>query len=245
MEQKTMFRVVDKEELSGSHKNKTPVASTELIDECLVEHDRLGKLLSRAKEKYQEKKFDDLYTLIGQSIKKSTDLCQNILNLSVSYGDPDGLKKLKRGATGEGSADSEKIQFVIMQTGLKIILPELLQYRISYNGIRKSMGENLDFIRYKYVPQFEHFFNDKKIRFDERVVILYKHYYQTERLVKDDDNFDYKIITDLISEYVLVDDSPKYCMKVYDYEVGAVKNHTEITIFPCSEWLNFIELPFR
>lgn len=244
-----MFQSVSKDQLNsirGPKDDKAQFAGIELLDECIKEDQNLHNALEKSRKEYGEKNYDQFYKRIGQCVKKSSDLCQKIRGLMVEYGDPQGYKTLKSQiAHGqEPVPEDQKIQFMELKPeGIKIILPDLLPSRINYKNIKERAVENIDYVRCNYIGAFSEYFADKNYTFQDRVVIMIKHFYVSESAIKDDDNYDYKIITDMIAEYVLVDDSPKYCTKVYDYAIGD-RNHTEISIFPVHDWLQHMELPF-
>lgn len=252
-----MFKLVSKNELNSLHKDTDPkqgIQNEGIIKDCILHTNRLQENLQKVHNLFEHKEFEEMYGAAEQCVKKSTDLCQMIRSLLISFGDPDGYGRLKNENIRENSeesrgveeaAASSAIQFEELgDAGIKIILPDLLPKRINYKNVRNKTVENLDYIRYGYLGAFSQYFDDKHYTFDNRVVILYKHIYASEKFIRDDDNFDYKIITDLIAEYVLVDDSPKYCMKIFDYGMGET-NHSEISIFPVHEWLNYVEVPFH
>lgn len=244
-----MFQEVGKEQLNAMNKigeSKAGFQQAELIDSCLKKNHQLQLQLEKTRRLLEQKEMGALYQKVGQCTKLSSDLTQGVRKLLISFGDPRGYEVL-RGTFNPGEEvgeESERIQFEELQPqGMKIILPRLLPKRINYKDIRHKTIENLDYIRCSYVEAFSNYFADKNFTFQDRVVIYFKHIYSSDKYMKDDDNFDYKIITDMITQYVLVDDNPKYCTKVIDYGYGE-QNHTEISIFPIHDWVHHIEMPF-
>lgn len=182
--------------------------------------------------------FKKTWEIVGQSER----LTQQIRSIPIEYGQNNAYQLLKEHLSG---SDVSKIDFEQMEhNALRIILPELAPRRFNPRKHDEQFLENIDYIRSSYAEQFRNFFSGKKIFYKERVVILYKNYFESADRMIDDDNFNYKLLTDMIAEYILHDDNPKYCMKVFDYGI-AEDNHTEILIFPVTEWTKYIEIPFN
>lgn len=244
-----MFKEVDKKQLDSMNKTgeqKLGFQQAELIDCCLKKNHQLKSYLEKTRMFYDNKEMESLYEKVAQCTKMSSDLTQSIRKLLISFGDPKGFEilrdTLESGDIVEG--ESERIEFETLRPeGIKIILPRLLPKRINYKDIKNKSVENLDYIRCSYIGAFSSYFADKNFVFDDRVVIYFKHIYSSDHYMKDDDNYDYKIITDMITQYVLIDDNPKYCTKVIDYGYGN-SNHTEVSIFPIHDWVHHIEMPF-
>ena len=87
-------------------------------------------------------------------------------------------------------------------------------------------------MRRMYEPAFTEFLRKrKKTVWNKRVIIRYTHFFEQESQIRDYDNFETKIITDLITPLVNFDDSPKECIIMSDYRMGE-KCHTEVDIIP-------------
>lgn len=242
-----MFYTVNKSELEKyNEKNKGKDCSDNifvdinLIDSCIQKAELIIKKLQKINLYKDAKDFENLFKSSRRAVVDSEDLTQLIRTIPINFGDKDGYHNLKKDLAGNTGKGETKVTISIMndQT-IYIVLKDLLPRRLN----NQKIYENLDYIRCTYIEAFREFFQDKHIIYDERVVILFKHFYTSETGLVDDDNFDYKIITDIIAEYILVDDNPKRCMKVFDYGI-AEERHTEITIFPIHEWLKYIEMPF-
>ena len=91
-----------------------------------------------------------------------------------------------------------------------------------------------------YEPAFSKFFSGRKhVIYSKKAVIVYTHFFSSEREFRDHDNFETKIITDLITANMLLDDSPKHCAIFMDYKMGE-QSHTEVDVMPFEELKEFI-----
>lgn len=126
--------------------------------------------------------------------------------------------------------DALDIQFYEYEDRLKIVFPSLLPKRINYASENNLLRYNE--IKAMYVPAFDKFSKERKFKgFKDKVLIRYTHFYESEREIRDYDNYETKIITDLITPLAIVDDSPKECMIMSAYKVGD-KSHTEADVIP-------------
>ena len=122
---------------------------------------------------------------------------------------------------------------------LHIVFPSLLPKRIERQN-NQAVYTNAD-IRQMYEPAFSKFFSGRKhVIYSKKAVIVYTHFFTSEREFRDHDNFETKIITDLITANMLLDDSPKHCAIFMDYKMGE-QSHTEVDVMPFEELKTFIE----
>ncbi len=200
---------------------------------------RVGRKLEKMKEFEEKREFEDLCQYSKELIRECENLTQQVRMIPIEYGSNDAIKQIKDHLLDSNEKDRRVKISMPKEDVILIKLNELLPRR-QQNG---KIFENLDYLRCIYLESFKKFFSDKHIIYRERVVILFKNFFPEESSMIDDDNFDTKIITDMIAEYVLIDDNPKRCMKIFDYGISNDK-HTEIIIFPLSRWHEFIEMPF-
>lgn len=126
--------------------------------------------------------------------------------------------------------ETVKAEFIEEEDYIKIIFPGLLPRRINYRN--KSNVLTYTDMRRMYEPAFTEFLRKrKKTVWNKRVIIRYIHFFEQESQIRDYDNFETKIITDLITPLVNFDDSPKECIIMSDYRMGE-KCHTEVDIIP-------------
>lgn len=133
--------------------------------------------------------------------------------------------------------NAEKLEFTQTGEHLHIVFPSLLPMRISDNH---SVYSKRDIIS-MYEPAFRDYFKNKeRTVYKKKAVIIYTHYFSDEMNLIDHDNFETKIITDIISSYILLDDSPKHCSLFMDYKIGE-HNHTEIDVIPFDGFEEFLQ----
>ncbi len=122
---------------------------------------------------------------------------------------------------------------------LHIVFQSLLPKKIERKS-NQAVYSNAD-IRMMYEPTFTKFFsNDRHVIYSKKAAIIYTHYFSSSREFIDHDNFETKIITDLITSNLLLDDTPKNCMIVMDYKM-AEHSHTEVDVIPADEILEFLK----
>ncbi len=137
-------------------------------------------------------------------------------------------------------SNADYLMFEQYEDTIIIIMPDLLPYK---NGERK---EDRNYLREKYVASFTKFVNENQIpRYKERVVIIYTNYFISSDVsrIKDDDNLDSKMMTDVINMFLLHDDNPTRCSKIFRYEISSYR-HTEIIITPLSKVIDYLDIPF-
>lgn len=210
---------------------------TSLINDAVSDCHNLLNLLLKIEEKEKIKDYKSLVEYNKKAIRLSERMTQAIRQIPINYGQR-GESMYLNGNFDLLPEDAKAVKLFLEEDVLKIVLSDLLPKR--QDG--KSF-ENRDYFRFLYTQAFHSFFRDKEIFFNERVVILFKNFFLKDKDMIDDDNFDTKIITDLIATYVLTDDNPKRCMKVFDYGIADTR-HTEVYIFPLSKWNQFIDMPF-
>ena len=132
----------------------------------------------------------------------------------------------------------EELEISLDGERLHIVFPSLLPKRIERQN-NQAVYTNAD-IRQMYEPAFSKFFSGRKhVIYSKKAVIVYTHFFSSEREFRDHDNFETKIITDLITANMLLDDSPKHCAIFMDYKMGE-QSHTEVDVMPFEELKEFI-----
>ena len=239
-----MFESVNKPIHSASDCDlKDLMIDRTLIPNCIKLSSNIHKGLQELngiEDQTNKEFFDKTWKIVGQSEK----LTQQIRSIPIEYGQNDAYNILKEHLSGADDSSCRIDFFQLEKNAIKIVLPELAPRRFNPRKHDEHFLENLDYIRSSYMEQFKKFFNEKRIFYRGRVVIQYKNYFESPDRIIDDDNFNYKLLTDMIAEYILHDDNPKCCMKVFDYGIAKF-NHTEIMIFPITEWTRYIEMPFN
>ncbi len=130
----------------------------------------------------------------------------------------------------------EELLFTQAGEHLHIVFPSLLPKRVTNNDSLTAAD-----IKQMYEGAFRKFFeNGKHIIYSKKAVIIYTHYFKSNLEFKDHDNFETKIITDLITSWLLLDDSPRNCSIFMDYRMGE-NSHTEVDVIPFDELKNFLQ----
>lgn len=191
--------------------------------------DKMKESISSLREMVSEEK-PNLY-FVKKEIDKVNSIIRNcvgtVYKLSVFSG---SMTKEERSNMIE-----EKLVFSRDNGHLHIIFPSLLPRRIK----KDSPLSHAD-IKQMYEPAFRKYFSDGKYRiYSQKAVIIYTHYFESQKDFVDHDNFETKVITDLITSWLLLDDSPKFCSIFMDYKIGE-KCHTEVDVIPFSELKDFI-----
>ncbi|WP_026658230.1 DUF6100 family protein [Butyrivibrio sp. AC2005] len=133
----------------------------------------------------------------------------------------------------------EELQIDMDGERLHVVFPSLLPKRIERQN-NKAVYTNAD-IRQMYEPAFSKFFSGRKHTiYSKKAVIIYTHFFSSEKEFRDHDNFETKIITDLITANILLDDSPRHCAIFMDYKMGEY-SHTEVDVIPFEELRDFLK----
>ena len=107
---------------------------------------------------------------------------------------------------------------------------------------KKGSG-NVNYIRGILWPAFRRFFEEKELVRYENCVLIYRHVYgprYEKRYMRDHDNIETYMISDMIAAYVLRDDSPYLCSN-YDCTAEGESERTEVYVVPNTDfvdWLN-------
>lgn len=139
-------------------------------------------------------------------------------------------------------AKPKNVKFIKEDKCLKIVLPELLPHRMRYDSRNKEIRYYYDYDEWysSYLLAFQKEFEFGKYRmWNEKVTIMFIHHIAKDTNIKDVDNFETKDITDIISMFLLVDDSYKY-MSQYSDVVEDSRSFTEIIILPKNDLKMFL-----
>lgn len=102
---------------------------------------------------------------------------------------------------------------------------------------KKALG-SADYIRSYLYPAMRRFCEGKPpVRFKD-CVIVYRHVYdksRPEREMRDHDNIEINMVTDIIAMYMLPDDNPAVCSHYYCSAAGC-EDHTEVLVIPKREF---------
>ncbi len=171
---------------------------------------------------------------VNKELVKVNSTIKKIVNKTMEIGRYSGF-------TGKHEISrmmGEELDMSLDGERLHIVFPSLLPKRIERQN-NQAVYTNAD-IRQMYEPAFSKFFSGSKHKiYSKKAVIIYTHFFSSEREFRDHDNFETKIITDLITANMLLDDSPKHCAIFMDYKMGD-HSHTEVDVMPFEELNEFI-----
>lgn len=107
---------------------------------------------------------------------------------------------------------------------------------------RKEHG-NVNYIRQCLYYEMRKFFEGKIRGFQKNCVLIYRHVYHNgfpERQMRDHDNIEINMVTDIVATYVLCDDGPSVCRHYYCSAKGQ-EDRCEVYVVPQTEfekWLS-------
>lgn len=107
---------------------------------------------------------------------------------------------------------------------------------------KKAHG-SADYVRSFLYPAMQTFFEGKSsVRYRD-CVLIYRHVYdinRPERKMRDHDNIEINMVSDIIALYVMPDDGPEVCSHYYCSAAGA-KERTEVYVVPKNEFWNWLK----
>ena len=98
----------------------------------------------------------------------------------------------------------------------------------------KKGNGSADYIRSFLYPAMQEYFQRKEpVRFTD-CVLVYRHVYdrnRPERRMRDHDNIETNMVSDIVAMYVMPDDAPSVCSH-YECSVMGEDDHTEVFVVP-------------
>lgn len=209
------------------------------IDKITTENNKINTLLSQIKLLLEEKSYSEVYDLCDKVAILSQSNTQRVRRLPIDFGAKDGISQIKRTIVEKANIQFEYLNYDV----LHIILPDLLPIRPRYDSGKKILKQtvNYDYLRSTYLEAFSQEFKNGKYRIKDgrRAVIAFINYYEEDSLIKDHDNLDVKIITDILAEFVLFDDDPLSLSHYMDFDYADFM-HTEVYLVPEDVFPNFL-----
>ena len=102
---------------------------------------------------------------------------------------------------------------------------------------KKGSG-SADYIRSFLYPAMQEYFQEKEpVRFTD-CVLVYCHVYdreRPERRMRDHDNIETNMVSDIVAMYVMPDDAPAVCSH-YECSVMGEDDHTEVCVVPGTDF---------
>ena len=208
------------------------------IDDILSALSKLASKLNDIKIALDGKNLKEVYDKCDRVAVDSEKIVQSIRRLPVEFGMKDGYEKIKTMIT-----DAADIKFEYLSHNiLHITFPNLLPPRPGYDAGSKKITHKVDYdyLRSSYIGAFNKEFSKGKHRIHtKQVALVYINYFASDNVLKDHDNLDPKIITDIITQYLLIDDNPKWVSQYMDYGYSEY-THTEAYVVPMEIFPNFL-----
>lgn len=204
---------------------------TILLEKIRQIEDNMGKYLGevgKLRALVENNQVEEMYTRCAYLTKRITNIVTSLGILPAEYGIKDKKEYINRVVVNK-----KNVTFIRKNNELRIILPELLPHRPQYDTVSKSMKYMYDIDQWRagYHSAFaEEFMHGKYKLFGEKVCMIFLHHVDPD-YETDIDNLEYKTITDIVTLFLLVDDSHRYVSHYMDMmEDGG--NYTEIIICP-------------
>ena len=106
---------------------------------------------------------------------------------------------------------------------------------------KKGFGD-VNYIRGILWPALREFFKEKSVMRYDKSVLIYRHVYGPQykkRYMRDHDNIETYMISDMVATYVLRDDCPYLCNN-YDCTAEGGDERTEVYVVPQSEFIDWL-----
>lgn len=185
----------------------------------------------------QKKDYDESYNRCITLSNRLLRLAQDLRVLPTKFGCSNELTQI---AVAD---DKYNIEFNYLDKGiLHIVLPDVLPHRLKINDDKHIAMQDYSYNKQRMYNAFAKEFERGKFKVydDTSVVLYYLNVFKDPRFMIDVDNIDTKIITDIISAYMLIDDNPFWCKQFVDAKVGEY-DHTEVYIVPTKHFVDFLK----
>ena len=217
---------LDEEELlqyAGSQSEEVQ-RSTEL-DEAMVRLENIKKAVEKTGKEFtslkgllKRKQFDESYDKCAEIGIMLDRASTRIKTYPFEIGEKSSNKKIR---LDKADPNGKKLSFVKDDGYMRIILPEMLPHKQQYDASTGKMRFYYDIDSWKatYYQQFLKEFEFGKFKmFDEKVSICYMMHVSSSMKsgIADTDNYDTKVMTDIIAMFLLHDDNFICCNYLVD-----------------------------
>ncbi|MBR2401492.1 MAG: hypothetical protein IKB01_01815 [Lachnospiraceae bacterium] len=198
-----------------------------LLDHIETRHVLSQQQIDKIRNELSEKDYDAVYESTCKLIRQLEKITVDARSLPLGLGFNPAKKKTF------GNLDAANMFFEEENHILHITMESLLPSR--------DIGStNLEYLRDTYYNAFYERFKDGKFKvYENKVVIVFVQIYANNAPMRDNDNSETKVITDLISTFSLIDDNPYWCNQYFLSEKGEY-THTEIFVVPESQFVEFL-----
>jgi len=210
-----------KEEINNIKKRiEKVVHNITIAEECVINND-----------------YENSYKNLHNNAVKLSRIATMLNKLPITFGEKDGIEKVKRDYI-------EKKDVIFERKGniLVIKLPELLPHKQQFDVSTGQMRYyyDIDTFRASYYEVFDREFQKGRYKLlGTKVIIWYKHHFSNINNAPDPDNIDTKVMTDIITTYILRDDSFIYCNQLHT-GIEDKRDYTEIIILSEKELKNVL-----
>lgn len=141
--------------------------------------------------------------------------------------------------TGRPSAKADSEQVVLCSVPLGISFTPEGWFRLVIPALlpKKEHG-SADYYRSLLYPAMQRFFQDRDpVRFSP-CVLIFRHVYtadRPERRMRDHDNIEVNMVSDIVALYTMPDDKPSICSHFYCSVVGS-SDRTEVYVVPAEDF---------
>ena len=199
--------------------------------------------------------------LVAEKLQEKLQNSLNVIKTKIDADDKDGLieelfnyenlsEKMVNNArllpiiTGLPRAKNFVDDIIINQNNVSVCYTEEGWFYVNIPSLltKKEKGDP-SYIRATLNAGLQNYFKDnKKRKFREDCVIIFRHNYSKERTYReyrDHDNIELNAIVDMIALHVLVDDSPMKLKHFYCSCIDEI-DHTEVFIVPFIDFQNWL-----
>lgn len=202
------------------------------LDKDLTYIDRqfnvFSKELPPCREYMEMGMYDSLQETVLKLSQKVLKLSKFIAGLAWKYAGAD-----RRDVIKNVIIEDKNVSFTYLENGIIIKLPELLPHKPTVNVYDHSVQYyyDTDTWRESYYAAFRKEFENGKMKlFEKKAIIIIKHHVSNKK-AGDIDNFDTKVIIDIVTDFLLIDDDHKYvCLFMDMVEDETEEEYTEIIV---------------
>lgn len=196
--------------------------------ECNEELDNMSKKLYEVREMEQNNNFDgyrETALEIARNAERFTCKIRELVSDTIIYNKKEFMLDLSK---SQGITIDEEERWI------KIVMPFLLP--------KRKISQSCSFITVPLSYALTNFVAKRRIRRIDKCVVCFRNIYTLNgKVVRDHDNIETKKILDIITAYLLVDDTGLLCSNLYTTAIGECEQ-TEIYIIPKADfekWLEF------
>lgn len=199
------------------------------VEKKVTQIGSLSNQTDKLLECINKKDIEEIYKLCVKISKKLSRISKDFGMIPANYGIKNRNEYLRANVIEE-----KNVVFSYKNNVLHIKLPELLPHRPQFDTSTREMRYyyDIDAWRAGYLAAFQkEFINGKYRVYDNKVVLYFLHHVDRTKNVPDIDNLEIKVITDIITLFLLTDDDHKHVCHFMDM-VEDDSSYTEIMIIP-------------